>query len=96
MERYDFVPKDEVWIEDGMKEDERLFVLVHEFRERELMRKNWSYDDVHSAADQMEISCRDDNEFLKDILDSMKWNPITVEDRTEKRLEKVFKENKNE
>jgi len=41
---YPFMPKNEVWIDDDIKESERKFVLLHELRERNLMCQGWEYD----------------------------------------------------
>ena len=37
---FDFIPKKEIWIDDDLNPEERLFILVHELHERNLMKKN--------------------------------------------------------
>ena len=43
---YNFIPKNEVWIDDDIYRKEIPFVLIHELHERRLMLKGWSYDDA--------------------------------------------------
>ncbi len=38
---YEFVPHDEVWIDNDLEEIERPYVLLHELHERNLMAKGW-------------------------------------------------------
>jgi hypothetical protein len=38
---YEFVPQNEVWIDNDLEESERPFVLLHELHERNLMAKGW-------------------------------------------------------
>ncbi|MEI7718810.1 MAG: hypothetical protein WCI72_02995 [archaeon] len=41
---YNFIPKNEVWIDDDLYKKEMPYVLVHELHERYLMSKGWPYD----------------------------------------------------
>jgi hypothetical protein len=41
---YNFIPENEVWIDDDVTSKERKFVLLHELHERNLMSKGWCYD----------------------------------------------------
>ena len=41
---YSFIPDFEVWIDNDLLENERLFVLLHELHERNLMAQGWCYD----------------------------------------------------
>ncbi len=55
---YDFVPKDEVWIDDDIEPDEIKFVLLHELHERALMAKGMKYDPAHKSSSEIEYACR--------------------------------------
>lgn len=55
---YTFVPKDEVWIDDDLNEEERAFVLLHEVHERRLMAGGMDYHHAHASASRMELSVR--------------------------------------
>ena len=37
---YEFVPRDEIWIDNDLEEVERPYVLLHELHERNLMAKD--------------------------------------------------------
>jgi len=41
---YNFIPKDEIWIDNVLNEKEKKLTLIHELRERNLMAKGWGYD----------------------------------------------------
>ncbi len=56
--RYDFVPKDELWVDASVPVAERPYVLFHECYETEKMRKGWSYDRAHNAAKRAENKLR--------------------------------------
>jgi hypothetical protein len=51
---YEFVPANEVWIDDDIHEDERGFVLFHELHERNLMAQGRDYDTAHDDASRLE------------------------------------------
>jgi hypothetical protein len=55
---YDFIPKDEVWIDDDIEPDEIKFVLLHEMHERALMAKGMKYDPSHASSSKIEYFCR--------------------------------------
>lgn len=46
----EFIPENEIWVDDDMSEDEREFVIVHEVIEATLMAQGMSYDDAHDRA----------------------------------------------
>lgn len=62
--RYVFIPKKEIWIDDGLRKDEEAFVIVHEYVESELMDDGWPYEDAHFQASVAELQAR---EVLKDF-----------------------------
>jgi len=56
---YPYVPKNEIWLDDDFSLKERRFILVHELRERRLMKhKNWNYKKAHKQATELEDFCR--------------------------------------
>jgi hypothetical protein len=55
---YDFVPKNEIWIDDDVLEKELGFVLLHELHERNLMAKGMEYAGAHTSANEVEFLCR--------------------------------------
>ena len=61
---YEFIPLKEVWIDEAVEENERLFILLHELHERNLMAKGWSRDKAHNEACLIEDQCR---HFPKDL-----------------------------
>ena len=59
---YDYVPKDEIWIDDTLDEDEYEGVFTHEYTEMKLMRdKNMSYEKAHELATIEEYKVRGKN-----------------------------------
>jgi hypothetical protein len=60
---YDFVPDDEIWLENGIDTDEIPFILYHELTERTLMKdKGMSYDKAHKIASDKEYEARQRNQ----------------------------------
>jgi hypothetical protein len=59
---YDYIPRDEVWIDDTLDGDEHLPVFVHEFVERSLMAGGMKYEDAHEIATVREYECRETGE----------------------------------
>lgn len=56
---YPWVPKKEIWIESSMKDNEAPVVVLHEFVERELMRKRgFPYVRAHEVALRIEFAYR--------------------------------------
>jgi len=54
-----FIPKNEVWIDDSIHQSEIKFLLIHELHERNLMKsKNLSYLPAHKSATIVEDYCR--------------------------------------
>jgi hypothetical protein len=61
---YDFVPKNEVWIDDDLNPKERGFVILHEIHERNLMKKGKDYNSAHKSASKIEHHCRKNPKIL--------------------------------
>lgn len=55
---YNFVPKNEVWIDNEVTPEERPFIIFHELHERSLMKKGTSYEDAHSESSHLEYHLR--------------------------------------
>jgi len=52
---YNWIPKDEIWIDDDVSEEERTDVMLHESFERELMIGGETYLEAHKAALELEL-----------------------------------------
>jgi nucleoside-diphosphate-sugar epimerase len=64
---YDWIPEDEVWIENTSSPHDRKCNLFHELVERHLMKEHgWDYESAHSVAANKE---RDYRESLADRSD---------------------------
>jgi hypothetical protein len=56
--RYNFVPKNELWVDWHMPEEEYPYVLFHEHYESLKMKAGWSYERAHDAAKRAENKLR--------------------------------------
>lgn len=56
---YNWIPKDEVWLERSLSEAERFFVLAHELYEHSLMKTGMPYDKAHEKASVYELKLRE-------------------------------------
>jgi len=66
---YRFVPKNEVWIDDVISSKDLKYVLVHELRERRLMKKGMKYNNAHyNFASKIELYLRKNPKKLDAIL----------------------------
>jgi hypothetical protein len=70
---YEFVPENEVWIDDAIIEKERPYVLIHELHERNRMSGGWPYSKAHAESSQIEYRCRHHPDELHDALASEGW-----------------------
>jgi len=55
---YNYVPRNEVWIDDSVTPKERKYILVHELFELNLMKKGKSYNNAHDYANAAEKEAR--------------------------------------
>lgn len=55
---YNFIPENEVWIDDDLDLAERKFVILHEMHERNLMCRGKNYDSAHESSSKIEYFCR--------------------------------------
>lgn len=65
---YDFVPYNEVWLDNDLIPKEREFVLLHELHERYLMFKGWTYNHAHNSSSYIEYQCRRSPSLLAESL----------------------------
>ncbi len=70
---YEFVPENEVWIDDAIVESERGYILLHELHERNLMARGWTYDKAHADSSRLEYHCRRYPDELHDKLAIEGW-----------------------
>lgn len=70
---YEFVPQNEVWIDDDIHEEERGVVLFHELHERNLMAKGMDYDTAHEDSSRLEKRFRNHPEELHEALANEGW-----------------------
>ena len=67
---YEFVPQNEVWIDDDIHADERGFVLLHE---RNAMARGIDYDTAHDDASRLERHYRNHPAELHEALAREGW-----------------------
>jgi hypothetical protein len=70
---YEFVPENEVWIDDAIVEAERGYVLLHELHERNRMAKGVPYNTAHAESSRLEYHCRHHPDELHDNLVEEGW-----------------------
>jgi hypothetical protein len=70
---YEFVPENEVWIDDDIDESERGYVLLHELHERNRMAAGWPYSKAHAESSRIEYHCRHHTDELHDALAAEGW-----------------------
>jgi hypothetical protein len=70
---YEFVPENEVWIDDAIEEKERGYVLLHELHERNRMASGWSYNKAHAESSRVEYRCRHHPDELHEALAAEGW-----------------------
>ncbi len=70
---YEFVPENEVWIDNDIEEKERGYVLLHELHERNRMTSSWSYNKAHAESSHLEYHCRHHPDELHEALAAEGW-----------------------
>ena len=70
---YEFVPENEVWIDNDIEEEERPYVLLHELHERNRMAKGWPYSKAHAESSELEYRCRHHPDELHEALTAEGW-----------------------
>ncbi len=62
---YDFVPEDEIWLENLSSEEQR-FILIHEVSERLIMKyRKWGYEESHNTANFLESMFRHNHNMME-------------------------------
>ena len=67
---YDFVPVNEVWLDNDLNPSEMDFVLLHEMHERFLMSQGMDYSHAHRSSSAIEYKCRRDPKKLDECLNA--------------------------
>lgn len=70
---YEFIPNDEVWIDNDVTDAERPYVLLHELHERSLMENGMDYDRAHEKSSLIEKRARRHPDQLHQALASEGW-----------------------
>jgi hypothetical protein len=70
---YEFVPQNEVWIDNDIEEKERGFVLLHELHERNRMAEGVPYNKAHDESSHLEFRCRHHPDEMHDALAAEGW-----------------------
>jgi hypothetical protein len=70
---YEYVPRDEVWIDNDIGESERAYVLLHEMHERNRMAAGMPYSRAHEESSRLEFHCRRHPDELHDALEAEGW-----------------------
>ncbi len=70
---YEYVPANEVWIDDQVSDAERPYVVLHELHERGLMEKGMDYDRAHAESSKLEKHMRHHPEDLHTALSNEGW-----------------------
>jgi 1,2-phenylacetyl-CoA epoxidase PaaB subunit len=70
---YEYVPENEVWLDDDLIFEERSYVLLHELHERNLMAQGWTYNAAHADSSKIEHYCRENPDELHDKLRDEGW-----------------------
>lgn len=76
--RYDFIPKSEIWVDDGTNENEYELTALHEWVELNKMRQGYNYDDAHSAALAVESVVRRVNQPKTASLADAYWSGVKL------------------
>jgi hypothetical protein len=64
-QRYLFVPKGEIWIDNDISSEEFDLTVAHELNERHLMAKfGWTYQTAHDSSLSLELTIRHKNEEI--------------------------------
>jgi hypothetical protein len=70
---YEFVPQNEVWIDDAIEEPERGYVLLHELHERNRMAAGLPYSKAHEESSKLEYHYRHHPDELHGALAKEGW-----------------------
>jgi hypothetical protein len=68
---YRYIPKDQIWIDDSLKNEGRPPVVLHEVYERQRMAQGEDYEEAHSEASKVEKKARKKKGWKK-------WLPMSL------------------
>ncbi|MDD5308869.1 MAG: hypothetical protein PHU25_16260 [Deltaproteobacteria bacterium] len=71
---YEFVPENEIWIDNDIIEKERAYVLLHELHERNRMAEGLPYSKAHAESSRLELRSRRHPDELHDALGAEGWS----------------------
>ncbi|HUX80795.1 MAG TPA: hypothetical protein VMV38_00495 [Candidatus Paceibacterota bacterium] len=79
---YAWIPKNEIWLEESLKVEERAFIVLHELHERYLMlSQEMSYANAHHEATIVEDHYRENRKGLEErILEEIQKNDSVSSD----------------
>lgn len=66
---YEYIPKNEVWIDRVVLPRERKYVIIHEMHELKLMKKGMNYNNAHDYASAAEKEARRNDGFGRYLKD---------------------------
>jgi hypothetical protein len=78
---YNIIPKSEIWIEENLNPEDRKAVILHEIKEREIMRTGVEYSEAHNDhANPLEVKGRENPAMLDSMIDEelSDYEPIKV------------------
>ncbi len=83
---YAWIPKNEIWLEESLKTEERAFIVLHELHERYLMlSQKMSYANAHHGATIIEDHYRENRKGLEErIREEIKKNDSVSGDALDK------------
>lgn len=55
---YRYIPKDQIWIDDSLRQEEKPPIVLHEVYERNKMAEGMKYDEAHDEASKVEKKAR--------------------------------------
>ncbi|OGY43352.1 MAG: hypothetical protein A3J62_03205 [Candidatus Buchananbacteria bacterium RIFCSPHIGHO2_02_FULL_38_8] len=70
---YKYIPQNEIWIDNDILAQERLYIALHEIYERKKMAKKICYSQAHQLASRIEWQARLDKNKLKQNLEKLGW-----------------------
>lgn len=62
--KYDFIPKDEIWLDSAMSVEQAHFALIHEYAERLMSARGLDYDVAYPESLALELEERERQELL--------------------------------
>jgi hypothetical protein len=62
--KFDFIPKDEIWLDSAMSVEQAHFALYHEINERRMIAKSGDYDNAYPEALALELRERSRHESV--------------------------------